>query len=200
MNIELRIEGRRGCGYRKPGGLYLISLGEFHPCGKLPIPLEVCPTCGNGIKPSRGWTWVNATALTADRQCSLQEQCATCPLSMPLGRVGLLWIGEKFYRSPQQFLDEAGRMGVSRRIAAIPRDFKLGETWVFVAHRKGIENPDKSYTPAVFQVFRPQRIEYVVKDDDSEEKLKRLTERGITLVRVQRTEGQPLLQTAGRST
>jgi hypothetical protein len=36
-------------------------------------------------------------------------------------------------------MSEAARMGVSRRITAVPRDFKVGETWVLLGHRKAIE-------------------------------------------------------------
>jgi len=56
--IEVRYESKRGCGWRKPGGLYLMADGPAELCGKLPIPLEICPSCGGGIKLSRGWTWV----------------------------------------------------------------------------------------------------------------------------------------------
>ena len=34
---------------------------------------------------------------------------------------------------------EASKMGVSRRITAVPRDFVVGETWVLLGHRKAIE-------------------------------------------------------------
>jgi hypothetical protein len=75
-------------------------------------------------------------------------------------------------------------MGISRRISAIPRKFKLGETWVALAHRKVIEVTLADPKAAIFHVFKPHAIEYVVKEDDNEEKLKRLADRGITLVRV----------------
>jgi len=52
----------RGCGWRKPGGLYLKSSSMFSTCGKLPLEIEVCSCCGAGIKPARGWTW-NENAL-----------------------------------------------------------------------------------------------------------------------------------------
>ena len=64
MNIQTIVnESERGCGFRKKGGLYLVSEGLAAPCGKLPIPLTVCPVCGQGIKPSRGWTWINGKKL-----------------------------------------------------------------------------------------------------------------------------------------
>lgn len=47
-SIETRVEGARGCGFRKTDGLYLVCDGLGSACGKLPIPCEVCPTCGRG--------------------------------------------------------------------------------------------------------------------------------------------------------
>jgi len=66
-----------------------------------------------------------------------------CPAATPatLGRVGLIWIGESFYPRPVDFLNEAGSQGISRRLSAVPRDYKAGETWVLFAHPKAIEKP-----------------------------------------------------------
>jgi hypothetical protein len=192
--IETRHEAKRGCGYRKPGGLYLVSSGLLRPCGRLPIKLEICPTCNNGIKPARGWTWINFASLAADRPCLSEKMyCIGCllapadskiPDGWELTRAGLIWVGEKFYKTPREFASEAAHMGVSRRVTNLPRDFKVGETVILFAHRKAIENEDGSFTAAIFQAFRPAAVEYVVKEDDDAEKLERLEERGFTLVRV----------------
>jgi hypothetical protein len=189
------IERERGCGYRKPGGYYLMAEGTLAPCGKLPIVLDVCPCCGAGIKPTRGWTWVDGDALLGPKECSLPKApkaCKACPLGGKLGRCGLLWIGGSHYETPGHFLREAAApgfdglpMGVSRRIKAIPKDFKVGETLVLVAHRKAILLPDgETYQAAVFHSFRPTRIERVVTDETTQEELERLVERGVTPVKV----------------
>jgi len=195
MNIETRHESRRGCGFRKPGGIYLCSGGYGRHCGALPIELSVCPTCHHGIHPARGWTWINLADLAAVRGCSkgveigdgdyaIGQGCGDCPIADGrIQEVGLIWVGEKFYPTATNFAEEANKMGISRRISAIPRKFKLGETWVALAHRKAIEAlPDPK--AGIFHVFKPTGIEYVVKEDDSEEKLNGLEKRGITLVRV----------------
>jgi hypothetical protein len=197
MTITTVLEGKRGCGYRKAGGLYLRTDGHGRYCGALPIELTVCPTCRQGIKPARGWTWLNLAALAAVRGCSrtvtLPEGgggCGDCPIAdAKIQDVGLIWIGEKFYPTPQDFNRESHAMGLSRRITAIPRNFKLGETWVALAHRKVIpftpaDGGAQEWKPAIFHVFLPSRIEYVVKPDDAEEKLEALEKRGITLVKV----------------
>jgi hypothetical protein len=207
MNITTVIEPKRGCGYRVPGGLYLRTDGIGRICGALPIELVVCPTCKQGIKPARGWTWINIAALVDAKGCTFQSWevangCGDCPIAdAKIQTAGLLWIGEKFYKTPVEFAKESARMGISRRITMVPRGFTLRETWVALAHRKAIPvwiEPDKKeldYKPGIFHIFKPSRIEYVVKDNDPEEKLEKLEKRGFTLIKVER-EQQELEVTA----
>ena len=202
MNIQTVFEGKRGCGYRKAGGLYLRTDGHGRYCGALPVYLNVCPTCHQGIKPARGWTWINLAALVDVNGCNrsyvkeirvggdIVDACGDCPIAdAKIQEVGLIWIGEKFYPRPEDFNRESHEMGVSRRITAVPRNFKLGETWVALAHRKvaggGLaDNGEPEWKAGIFHVFKPSRIEYVVKSDDAEDKLEALEKRGITLVKV----------------
>jgi len=194
-------EARRGCGYRKIGGLYLVSGGRGVYCDRLPIPLDVCPTCGHGIKQTRGFTWVDAAALVGGVHPNCQDDFA-CPLCMApheLGRCGLLWIGEKFYKSPAEFDREAVALGVSRRIAAIPRGFKVGETWILFAHSKAVETFEplreedgalaleqgttRKFTPGIFKVWRPERIEKILPESRrGSAEAAELREKGITPV------------------
>lgn len=226
----MAVEARRGCGYRKVGGLYMVGGELSAPCGRLPHPLHVCPTCSGGIKQTRGWTWVKPVALLATAQAcnfpsfspssafSGMSQCAHCPMLDPSiladeeGRCGLLWIGEGFYKTPEDFSREGAEQGVCRRITAIPRGFKVGETWVLVAHPKvnihesrlAPEQPeelakvnadqaqfgaaahlvDKLRAPAIFAVFRPTRVEKIITVTQSkdEAEMKKLEEAGITAV------------------
>jgi hypothetical protein len=175
-------EMRRGCGYRKVGALYLCGSGLGTPCCKLPIELHVCPTCNSGIKQTRTFQWI-------DPRPWLQGECTrsaqTCPAADPkqLGeRVGLLWIGERFYPTPLSFMAEATAMGVSRRIAAVPRRFELGKTFVFLAHPKLKQTADGDWIGGVFQIFKPERIEKIVTETQARDELEmhRLVEVGIT--------------------
>jgi hypothetical protein len=216
-------ESKRGCGYRKPGGLYLVTgPGLTRPCGKLPIPLTICPTCSHGIKPTRGTTWIEPLGLgILDRPCDkdIFTECPACPLGSSLTRnedsplVGkhlLIWIGGSFYPKPSDWIAETKKLGASRRIPAVPNDFELGKTWVYVAHRDAIPyrcecfepaEPDvvvlpdpecpeckgtgETFQPAIFHLFKPDCIEYVVdEENDDQEKLERLEKRGIELVKV----------------
>lgn len=197
MNIRTVIEKKRGCGFRVPGGIYLRTDGIGRLCGALPIELTVCPTCHHGIKPARGWTWINIAELAAVRGCHLEQDlekgCGDCPIAdAKIQMAGLLWIGEKFYSTVGFFSAEAASMGISRRITMVPRGFKLGETWVALAHRKAVIFPPNLlgegpvFKPGIFHIFMPKRIEYVVRDDDSDAKLETMEKRGFYLVRVVR--------------
>jgi hypothetical protein len=190
MTVEAMVvtEERRGCGYRKPAkdgvGIYLVGPKTGLPCERLPWPLDRCPCCGGGVKPSRGWQWIVPRTLIglpvapcagprpAIAPRDAEMLCRLCPLGlgMPAGRHGLLWIGERFYPSPDDFMQEARRMGLSRKIRAVPREFVLGETVVYLAHRAtplgefDEETGSMKRGPAIFTTFRPTGIDLVVAD------------------------------------
>ena len=233
-------EGKRGCGYRQGGGLYLCSDGVGQGCDLLPHPVEVCPCCGTGIRPARGYTWVSPDMLLphhADgwlpgNQGRAAGQHKGCPLNHPglMGeRAGLLWIGRVHYATPAAWIEEGERMGFSRRIAQVPRDFVAGETWVLVGHRDCIQDglvcvsPDEyagtmvanmegadkvaatwpddvhtvwadRYVPGVFHLWLPERIEYVVRGDESPEELQAYEARGIEPVQVVHVADAPTLE------
>lgn len=179
-------EARRGCGFRKIGGLYLVGPAWGSPCCKLPRELDVCPTCGAGIKQARGWTWIDAAAVFAG-DCSGQnrdfDRTHFCPLAAParLGRIGLLWIGARFYRTPAHFDLEAHSLGISRRISAVPRGFKVGETWVALAH-PAVELGGRM-GPAIFRVFCPSAIEKILPESArGSSEVERLIGQGVTPV------------------
>jgi hypothetical protein len=100
-------------------------------------------------------------------------------------------VGGEFYATPDAFLREAMERGISRRIARVPQGFVIGQTWVWLGHRDAIaagfaEDGTPEHTPGVFSIFKPSRIEYVVRAEDTPEELARLHARGFTLVRVVR--------------
>lgn len=200
IGVKVITEGVRGCGYRKVGGVYLRSDGLSMACGRLPIPLGVCPCCGQGIKFSRGWTWINMLRLLEDApECKNEEACGRCALpkveqGIIDSRFGLLWIGRKHY-TVAQYLREANNpeLGVSRRLPnnSIPRDLVLGETWVALAHLDAIpwmnlETREAGYKPGIFAIFKPTSLEVVVDESYTQEEVDRLIERGLTPIIVQK--------------
>jgi hypothetical protein len=169
-------EPRRACGYRKVRGLYFCGDGPGFPCDRLPFPLLVCPTCHGGIKQSRGWTWIDVAGLAGGvhPDCKDDFPCPFCMATPKMGKAGLLWIGEKFYPTPGHFIHEADSLGISKRIKAVPRNFKVGETWILLAHPKAIEQvnwdgPEKRFIPGIFRIFRPSRIELIITETQSKD-------------------------------
>lgn len=200
-SIRSSREAKRGCGYRKPGGMYLVAGKPSVSCYRLPLPLCRCPVCDAGIKFARGWTWISPRRLFADVPCQYPAEhggsiaplpCQRCLLGELPERAGLIWIGEKFYPTPADFMREASTRGLSRRIQAVPRKFQLGQDIVLLAHLRCIPKPltlhgeeaKLEYDPGVFTAFKPEAIEYVITGKETEEELERLEQRGLSLVDV----------------
>jgi hypothetical protein len=218
VTVIVSREEPRGCGYRKPSaggvGIYLVGPKLSSPCGKLPFPLEVCPCCSAGIKPSRGGSWVtprahfvkspecgNADPIARGRsKRALPTACQLCPIgNPPEGRHGILWIGEKFYR-PDEFLIEAQRFGVSRKISAIPKGFELGKTWVYLGHRHAVSRAaigqEPELHPGIFSAFLPTGVDLVISDasqvPERAERLAKVVGDGARVVVVERMESDTL--------
>lgn len=195
--IVVRSEASRGCGYRSVGRMYLVCDEPAKGCGKMPIPLEVCPCCGQGIEPSRAPQWLEQPErLWRDISCNAGNgSCSTCPLSAgyETGEALLIWVGKKYYKTGADFMRESRFMGVSRFIKHIPRKFVLGETWVLLAHRKACEiapifSEEPQWQPGIFSVFRPTRIEIIVDGTESDEVINGYIERGLTPVLIQKPD------------
>jgi hypothetical protein len=109
-------------------------------------------------------------------------QQAACPAASAEGlgeRVGLINVGAGFYRTPEAFAEEARTMGISRRVSAVPRGFKLGETWVFLAHPK-LQMIDGEWKGGIFAMFKPTAIErlftasgYAATDEEERRRMER---------------------------
>jgi len=203
------VETKRGCGYRRVGGLYLCGEYISVPCDRLPYPLDICPTCGGGIKVSRGFTKINPLSLFAYHQpCGDRfRPCFMCdPKDEPAFIMG---VGARFYKTPGDFQEEAHRLGVSKRIPFIPKEMELGKTIVYLAHPKACEIREPAFMQQVmaivedakperprlletekvesrqgiFTAFIPQRVERLIWERDATlEELERLKKRGITPV------------------
>jgi len=202
--IQTSREVARGCGWRKVGGLYLRDDGTSVPCARLPIPCETCPCCGRGMKPARGWTWVDGDeVLRASPECPDRGKahCEACAVHNyvrhGVGQCGLIWIGETHYPTTGHFNRESDRVGISRRLSAIPKDFKVGETIVMLAHRKAIINKgevpeyvgvDLEYSAGIFRIFKPDRVEVVVSGNESDDVIEGYLRRGLKPVKVERIE------------
>jgi len=204
QSIRVRKEGPRGCGWRKTGGLYMMSEGEGTFCGRLPIPCGTCPCCNRGIKPARGWSWIDADeVIRAAPPCKIHHkpECLNCVInqmtSQEIGQAGLIWIGESHYPTVRHFQEEAERMGISRRIRSVPKDFVLGETYILLAHKKAIINEGEvpayvgeevEYSPGIFRIFKPTRIEVIVDGTEDDEVIDGYIKRGLVPVLIEKIE------------
>lgn len=194
IHIKTVVEKQRGCGFKKPGGLYLIGGASSSSCCLLPFPLTVCKCCGQGIKFSRGFTWINTNLFAKGNGISRNDHdtvfdCDNCFMAKLNQRMGLMWVGESFYKTPQHFITEAENIGISKRIAAVPRDCEPGKTWIALAHKKCITSfpdggGDPVMLPGVFMLFKVMSIQYVVKNTDSDKELQKLQDNGIELIKV----------------
>lgn len=187
---EIRVsrEAARGCGVRKPGGLYLVAGNLSEPCPRLPLPLDRCPHCGQGVGPARGWTWITPNVLFPASRHGTAIHNAVCPLGLPPEdllqslaaqldtpieqyhrtgtRAGLIWIGEQFYKTARSFMDEAAEMGVSRRIKAVPKGFTLGQ-WVYLAHRKAVDHSRYMTVEEAVAGWHPEDGSVISSNDDA---------------------------------
>lgn len=221
MNVDISYERQRKCGYRSPGadgvGIYLRGFGPGEDCERLPFVLDACPCCGAGIKPSRGFTWIDPAVIFANTitpHCThfwdigidagykgdrhhKHHLCWVCNPETAGHRAGLIWVGEKFYPTPQAFMREAHEMGISRKIGALPNGFEVGKTVIYLAHSKLVaENgPDNhpTWKGGVFMVFRPSLVELVIDDpnrvpDKAIELAKRIGEDKCRLIKVIRDD------------
>lgn len=222
-------EAIRGCGYRHVGGLYLCGKYISIPCDRLPYPLATCPTCGGGIKVSRGFTKINPYRLWGrhdysswDKNSGIYiqrcfDKIRPCFICDPRDEVAfIMGVGEKYYKNPGDFLEEAHQLGISKRIPFIPKELELGKTIVYLAHPKAcqvkesaalqqamaivsggntkqprlVETEKTEYKLGIFTAFIPQRVEKLIWDKDATpEELEKLEKRGITPVIVK--DGDP---------
>jgi len=115
-------------------------------------------------------------------------------------------VGEKYYKTPDEFTREAWEMGVSKRIPFVPQELKLGETIVYLAHPKAcevrepvamqqamaileeartkqprlLETEKVEKSLGIFTAFIPQRIEKLIWESQATpEELEKLEKRGI---------------------
>lgn len=207
----MAIEGKRGCGYRVLGKLYLVGTGFSVPCDNLPYPLDECECCGYAPPFSRNLQWIKksyikshqgfienipdseefGTRVVHEIKCKCRKDCPICWTdSNDLEKYALMWVGEKYY-TPDSFRLEAEKMGVSKAIPVIPKDLKLGETWVFLAHNKvkfyegfdesGLALSEPIEKAGIFYGFIPQRVEMLILESEAtNEKIEELKSKGIS--------------------
>lgn len=179
----------RGCGYRKVGAMYLVGKpGKGFGCDQLPFVLEECECCGFTPKVKRGYSYLTSKYFKEHGEdCSCPKICPICNPQNYEGESYLVMRVSSRYYKIEDYVAEAKKVGVSLRTSRYPRDFVLGETWIMLSHAKaGIvlnEEGEEVPCPAIFFVFRPDKLEKLIWESEAtEEVLAELHERGITPV------------------
>lgn len=162
-----------------------------------------CPQCGEQMEKANEFAERKFVNIWLCKDCRIAikrhpEPCSCdihCPVCHPPEKAFMLWVGEKYYPTPHDFAIEAEKLGVSKAVPSIPRDFELGKTLVYLAHRKAvdlyIENKNtlvgyemKKHS-GIFMAFRPTHFEILIKESDykaKKEEYDKLEERGIKVI------------------
>lgn len=149
----MAIEIKRGCGYRKVGGLYLVGGCPSVPCDRIPFPVGACPVCGEGIHFTRSYKAINPFKLFGSHDFILPngiegvisknlciDPYRPCFLCDPKEELAfLMTIGVKAYPTPADYMNEARVQGISRRIGAFPKNLEPGKTVVYLTHPRAVE-------------------------------------------------------------
>lgn len=85
----------------------------------------------------------------------------------PIGNDILMWIGYAGYPTIEDFVSEADRRGISKRISRVPKNLELGKTRVFLAHDEGVKGD-----AVIFGYFTVEKVEVLVEEEkDLDERL-----------------------------
>lgn len=114
----MAVESKRGCGYRKVGGMYLVGGVISAPCDRLPYPLNVCPVCNQGIKVGRAFTEkIPYDLFGIHKNC--QDSIIPCPMCHPhKNRTGIImnWIKLLRYIFDRSYRVQRRAIKIRRRI------------------------------------------------------------------------------------
>lgn len=175
-----------------PSG-YLAGLLHDHKCKDN----FLCPLCyfGESYRLAKQDNALNAQ-WNKDHPSEKQKPMIKIPKNF-----FVMWVSKQFYTT-ESFLKEAGKQGISKRIAAnsLPTDFVVGRDWVFLAHGETLLKPIEVKQPdgstkterprgkAIFYAFKPQRIEIVLWKGTPNETIQAYEDAGYFVVLLEKTK------------
>jgi hypothetical protein len=187
MTVLRMARTERGCGFRKKGGTYLYSdVDSLRPCPSLPIGLpDRCPVCGEELEQFRGIKVINPQKFFTTPQEHIVK-CAggVCLACYPPDHGAMMWVGKKYY-TKDLFMQEAVRMGISKRVAKVPKGLKPGDP-IYFMHPEAFPPKEGCVrgTPGIFTAARISAFHRII--DENQEKdekfIKELEDQGITPV------------------
>jgi hypothetical protein len=187
MAVLRLARNERGCGTRKKGGTYLFCDMQFvAPCPSLPLGLpDRCPTCGEELEQFRGIKVINPVKyLTQPQQNIVKCAGGSCLACYPPDLGAIMWVGKKYYTATA-FTSEALKMGISKRLAKIPKGLAVGDAIYFV-HPEAFPPREGQVRgkPGVFLAARISAFHRII--DEAQEAdadfIKGLEDQGITPV------------------
>jgi hypothetical protein len=190
----MSIEDERLAGFRHVHNMYLVSHKNITlKCDRFPLEVSFCPTCGSGIKFSRGLALINPVKLLGEhKSCTCPSTCPVChPKNTTAFTTG---IGGKFYDRLDSFVREATDIGVSKTVHNIPRTLTLNKTGVYVIYRdvnaltldsQQNMNHNKHESFYIVAYFIPEALEYLMWESEINDRTKSSAERRhITIIPV----------------
>lgn len=195
---NISFEPFRGCGLRVIGKLYVRSGNEGISCDRLNITLQECQFCGYVPSFFRGYRKIYPKILLGGNHKNCEDEVQPCPICQPEdfpfeADSFIMYVGKKYY-TPQSFIQEAQRLGVSKAISNIPNGMVAGKSWIFLAYQQ-LSEEELGTTfqegtvktikkDAIFYAFKVKAFEVLITEEQNcdEELLKCLAEHGITPV------------------
>lgn len=163
---------KRGCGWPKEGGFYVMGGGKPLVCFALPVTLVPCECCNQMPKFARCPTPVTAEYIKNLFYGKDGEFCGpTCHACVSGKRYWISWVGSDY--TTETFCREVNVQGMSRRIP--PSFAKLIQPGDVFANVKGGE---------IINMIPCTSVRYYLKPGDSEEKIKELEKEGIEVAKI----------------
>jgi hypothetical protein len=173
MTVEMVERHKRGCGYRRPGN-YIEGEGIATTCYRLPLEIPVCPCCGTTLKPIMSIQMINPQELFGDCEakdkdhpCHNEFGKHSCYVCFPPKKAWVQWVSQNDY-TEEAFIQEASRMGVSRRIATFPHNLKMGDV-ILLAYRKqqskDLGEGEFHKYHQIFYAFRVTKMVKIITDE-----------------------------------
>lgn len=165
MKIKVQARVERGCGFRNKNGYYLVGEGPLLACKRLPMEIPVCPCCGETIRFLRSIRRIDARKIFGVCECGAKEHpchSSGCFVCRPPEKTWLMWVGNKFY-SPESFIEESRKYGVSKKIHRLPDDLSIGDV-VYLAHIKGMGDE-----PGIFYAFVITEIQKIIDNEEAQD-------------------------------
>lgn len=180
MKVRVQSRVERGCGFRDKNGYYLVGNGMILKCKRLPMEIPICPCCGETIRFLRSIRQIDAQKIFGACNHNAKEHPChndSCFVCYPPKKAWLMWVGSKYY-SPESFIAEAERYGVSKKIYHIPVDLRIGDI-VYLAHKNGCGDE-----PGIIYAFSISEVQKIIDENEARNSdyINELINNGITPV------------------